>query len=297
MANLHEIKTRIESTKKTSQITSAMKMVSSSKLNKVLNYTTQYQNYASHVQEIIDHLVQHHLFESGEAKAAIPLLNQRLVKTTGILVVTSDRGLVGGYNSNIFKATDTFIEENKLNPSNTLIYAAGGHGADYYQKKGFTIEIDYEGMQDVPTFDEVQEIVNTVTQDYIDEKIDKLVITYNHFVNRLTNEFKQTQILPIHQDHVDTETKTEFQDAGYEFEPGEIDLLKAILPQFAQSLIYGAILDAKTAEHAASSQAMGSATDNASDVINNLSLRYNRARQSAITTEITEITAGMAALE
>lgn len=297
MTNLHEIKTRIESTKKTSQITSAMKMVSTSKLNKVLNYTTEYQNYANHVQDIIDHLIQHHLFESGEAKAVIPLLNDRPVKKTGILVVTSDRGLVGGYNSNIFKATDQFIEDNHLNPSNTLIYAAGGHGADYYRKLGYDVVIDYEGMQDVPTFEEVHTVVNTVTQDYIDEKIDRLIITYNHFVNRLTNEFKQTQILPIHEDHVDIETKTEFYESDYEFEPEEIDLLKAILPQFAQSLIYGAILDAKTAEHAASSQAMGAATDNAADVINKLSLKYNRARQSAITTEITEITAGMAALE
>jgi F-type H+-transporting ATPase subunit gamma len=297
MANLHEIKRRIESTKKTEQITNAMQMVSQSKLNKTLKYTAEYQNYATHVQEIINHLVQAHLFDSGGVQTVIPMLHDRPIKKTGILVVTSDRGLVGGYNSNIFKATNELIKENKLNPSNAIIYAAGGNGANYYRKLGYTIAVDYEGMDDVPTFEQIQSIVKAVSQDYLDEKIDLLLINYNHFVNRLTNEFRSVQILPLNAGNVDTEVKTEFSYQDYEFEPDQIELLKAILPQFSESLVYGAILDAKTAEHAASSQAMTAATNNADDVIAKLDLQYNRARQSAITTEITEITAGMAALE
>lgn len=301
-----DVKRRIDSTKKTSQITTAMQMVSTAKLSQIQKHTVGYQVYAQKVESIVAHLAKSHLMNAGvagkassdQAISAADLLVQRPVKKTGYLVITSDRGLVGSYNSSVIKQTNDFMKEHGHNGGDdAIILAVGSTGADFYKNRPQKVGYEYRGVSDVPTFNEVREIVTTVTKMYKDGEFDELYVCYNHFVNRLSNSFHVTKLLPIGGEELVNDGKHETITAEYETEPSPEVLLQEILPQYAESLVYGAILDAKTAEHAASSSAMRTASDNASDLIADLELQYNRARQSAITTEITEITGGQAALE
>ncbi|MDV2911712.1 F0F1 ATP synthase subunit gamma [Pediococcus acidilactici] len=301
-----DVKRRIDSTKKTSQITTAMQMVSTAKLSQIQKHTVGYQVYAQKVESIVAHLAKSHLMNAGvagkassdQAISAADLLVQRPVKKTGYLVITSDRGLVGSYNSSVIKQTNDFMKEHGHDGGDdAIILAVGSTGADFYKNHPQKVGYEYRGVSDVPTFNEVREIVTTVTKMYKDGEFDELYVCYNHFVNRLSNSFHVTKLLPIGGEELVNDGKHETITAEYETEPSPEVLLQEILPQYAESLVYGAILDAKTAEHAASSSAMRTASDNASDLIADLELQYNRARQSAITTEITEITGGQAALE
>ena len=283
-----------------------MQMVSTAKLSQIQKHTVGYQVYAQKVESIVAHLAKSHLMNAGvagkassdQAISAADLLVQRPVKKTGYLVITSDRGLVGSYNSSVIKQTNDFMKEHGHDGGDdAIILAVGSTGADFYKNRPQKVGYEYRGVSDVPTFNEVREIVTTVTKMYKDGEFDELYVCYNHFVNRLSNSFHVTKLLPIGGEELVNDGKHETITAEYETEPSPEVLLQEILPQYAESLVYGAILDAKTAEHAASSSAMRTASDNASDLIADLELQYNRARQSAITTEITEITGGQAALE
>ncbi|CAH0417345.1 F0F1 ATP synthase subunit gamma [Periweissella fabaria] len=295
-ASLQDIQRRISSTKKTGQITSAMQMVSTAKLSQIQRHTAGYQAYVTHVKAVVAHLAQAHVLANAQGE----LLEVRPVNKTGILVVTSDRGLVGSYNSNVLKQTLDLLAKKNLTPANTEILAIGGVGADFFKKRGFNVTYEYRGVSDVPQFMEIREIVKAVTAMFASDVFDELTIAYNHFVNRISNEYRVMPMLPITettlQNHAEQTGETDTL-ASYEMDPSPEAILKAVLPQYVEAMLYGAILDAKTAEHAASANAMRSASDNAKDVISSLELQFNRARQAAITTEITEITGGMAALD
>ncbi|CAK1221650.1 MULTISPECIES: F0F1 ATP synthase subunit gamma [Fructobacillus] len=303
MASLQDIKRRIGSTKKTRQITAAMQLVSTAKLSKIQNSATGYHEYANRLKAVVGHLIEAHVLDNVDS-AHLPMVAKRPVKKTGILLVTSDRGLVGSYNANIIKETNALMEKHNLTKENTVILAIGGNGADFYKQRGFSIALEHRGISDVPTFNEIRQLLKTVISLYEAEAFDSLHLVYNHFVNRLESEQRNTQLLPLTKDiledmddsHEHVAADFEVQSA-YDSEPNSTAVLNVVLPQYIQSLVFEAVLDAKTAEHAASSTAMSSATDSADDLIGTLGLQYNRARQAQITTEITEITGGLVALE
>lgn len=290
-ASLQDIQRRIASTKKTRQITSAMQMVSTAKLSQIQRHGGSYTTYANALHDVVAHLANAHINNVSGT-----LLEQRDVKKVGFLVISSDRGLVGGYNSTLLKGMMAVIEERQLTPDQVVILAVGGNASDFFKKRGFNVAYEYRGVSDVPTFNEVREIVKTVTTMYDNEVFDELTVVYQHFVSRIQNDLRLEKMLPVTTDDMES-TEEGGLKADYEMDPSPEQILGVVLPQYAESLVYGAILDAKTAEHAASANAMSSATDNAKEVINTLELQFNRARQSAITTEITEITGGMAALD
>ncbi|UOX37146.1 F0F1 ATP synthase subunit gamma [Weissella cibaria] len=290
-ASLQDIQRRIASTKKTRQITSAMQMVSTAKLSQIQRHGGSYTTYANALHDVVAHLANAHINNVSGT-----LLEQRDVKKVGFLVISSDRGLVGGYNSTLLKGMMAVIEERQLTPDQVVILAVGGNASDFFKKRGFNVAYEYRGVSDVPTFNEVREIVKTVTTMYDNEVFDELTVAYQHFVSRIQNDLRLEKMLPVTTDDMESTGEGGLK-ADYEMDPSPEQILGVVLPQYAESLVYGAILDAKTAEHAASANAMSSATDNAKEVINTLELQFNRARQSAITTEITEITGGMAALD
>lgn len=290
-ASLQDIQRRIASTKKTRQITSAMQMVSTAKLSQIQRHGGSYTTYANALHDVVAHLANAHINNVSGT-----LLEQRDVKKVGFLVISSDRGLVGGYNSTLLKGMMAVIEERQLTPDQVVILAVGGNASDFFKKRGYNVAYEYRGVSDVPTFNEVREIVKTVTTMYDNEVFDELTVAYQHFVSRIQNDLRLEKMLPVTTDDMEP-TEEGGLKADYEMDPSPEQILGVVLPQYAESLVYGAILDAKTAEHAASANAMSSATDNAKEVINTLELQFNRARQSAITTEITEITGGMAALD
>ncbi|HBL2904430.1 TPA: F0F1 ATP synthase subunit gamma [Enterococcus faecium] len=298
-ASLNEIKTRIASTKKTSQITRAMQMVSASKLTKSEASSQKFQVYATKVREIVTHLTATQLNDiaSENPRGDInynSMLLSRPVKKTGYIVITADGGLVGGYNSSILKQTMSILEEDHQSPDDYVMIAIGGTGADFFKARGINLAYELRNLSDQPSFDEVRKIVNMATTMYQNEVFDELYVCYNHHINSLTSQFRVEKMLPI--SDLDPEEATTFEQE-YIFEPSKEEILSQLLPQYAESLIYGAIVDAKTAEHAAGMTAMKTATDNAANIIDELTVSYNCARQGAITQEITEIVAGASALE
>ncbi|HGD5016553.1 TPA: F0F1 ATP synthase subunit gamma [Streptococcus agalactiae] len=290
--SLSEIKDKILSTEKTSKITSAMQMVSSAKLVKSEQAARDFQVYASKIRQITTNLLKSDLVSGSDN----PMLASRPVKKTGYIVITSDKGLVGGYNSKILKAMMDTITDYHTENDDYAIISIGSVGSDFFKARGMNVSFELRGLEDQPSFDQVGKIIAQAVEMYKNELFDELYICYNHHVNSLTSQVRMQQMLPIKE--LDAEEASEDRViTGFELEPNREVILEQLLPQYTESLIYGAIIDAKTAEHAAGMTAMQTATDNAKNVINDLTIQYNRARQAAITQEITEIVAGANALE
>ena len=289
--SLNDIKTKIASTKNTSQITNAMQMVSAAKLGRSEEAARNFQVYAQKVRKLLTDI----LHGNGAGSSTNPMLISRPVKKTGYIVITSDRGLVGGYNSSILKAVMELKEEYHPDGQGFEMICIGGMGADFFKARGIQPLYELRGLADQPSFDEVRKIISKTVEMYQNELFDELYVCYNHHVNTLTSQMRVEQMLPI----VDLDPNEADEDYSltFDLETGREEILEQLLPQFAESMIYGAIIDAKTAENAAGMTAMQTATDNAKKVINDLTIQYNRARQAAITQEITEIVAGASALE
>ena len=289
--SLNDIKTKIASTKNTSQITNAMQMVSAAKLGRSEEAARNFQVYAQKVRKLLTDI----LHGNGSGGSTNPMLISRPVKKTGYIVITSDRGLVGGYNASILKAVMELKEEYHPDGKDFEIICIGGMGADFFKARGIQPIYELRGLADQPSFDEVRKIISKTIEMYQNELFDELYVCYNHHVNTLTSQMRVEQMLPIVD--LDPNEADEEYSLTFELETGREEILEQLLPQFAESMIYGAIIDAKTAENAAGMTAMQTATDNAKKVINDLTIQYNRARQAAITQEITEIVAGASALE
>ncbi|HHS2629103.1 TPA: F0F1 ATP synthase subunit gamma [Streptococcus agalactiae] len=290
--SLSEIKDKILSTEKTSKITSAMQMVSSAKLVKSEQAARDFQVYASKIRQITTNLLKSDLVSGSDN----PMLASRPVKKTGYIVITSDKGLVGGYNSKILKAMMDTITDYHTENDDYAIISIGSVGSDFFKARGMNVSFELRGLEDQPSFDQVGKIIAQAVEMYKNELFDELYVCYNHHVNSLTSQVRMQQMLPIKELDAD-EASEDRVITGFELEPNREAILEQLLPQYTESLIYGAIIDAKTAEHAAGMTAMQTATDNAKNVINDLTIQYNRARQAAITQEITEIVAGANALE
>ena len=289
--SLNDIKTKIASTKNTSQITNAMQMVSAAKLGPSEEAARNFQVYAQKVRKLVTDI----LHGDGAAGSTNPTLISRLVKKTGYIVITSDRGLVGGYNSSILKAVMEIQKEYHPSGDDFEVICIGGMGADFFKARGIQPIYELRGLASQPSFDEVRKIISKTIEMYQNELFDELYVCYNHHVNTLTSQMRVEQMLPIVD--LDPNEADDNYSLTFELETSREEILDQLLPQFAESMIYGAIIDAKTAENAAGMTAMQTATDNAKKVINDLTIQYNRARQAAITQEITEIVAGASALE
>ncbi|MFD1064494.1 ATP synthase F1 subunit gamma [Oceanobacillus locisalsi] len=286
MASLRELKGRIDSTKKTKQITGAMELVSASKMSKAEQNAKGFVPYAEKLQEVVSSIA------NSNTDSDHPMLNKREVKKTGYLIITSDRGLVGAYNSHILRSLVSKLDENHASKDEYTIIVIGRKGYDFCRKRGLPVAQSVLGMSDHPAFADVKNIASEAVQMYADKEIDELHVIYNHYVSAISQVVTDKQLLPI--EHIEGQ---ETAASDYEFEPNQEDILEVLLPQYAESLIFEALLDGKASEHAASMTAMRSATDNANELIDDLELSYNRARQAAITQEITEIVGGVAALE
>ncbi|KGX93893.1 F0F1 ATP synthase subunit gamma [Pontibacillus halophilus JSM 076056 = DSM 19796] len=286
MASLRDIKNRITSTKKTKQITNAMQMVSASKLNKAEQNAKNFTPYKDKIQEVVSSI------SSGGVDVEHPMLQTRPVKKTGYIVITSDRGLAGAYNSSVLKRVYQRIQENHNSQDEYTVIAIGRIGRDFFKKRNMPVGKEIVGVSDQPNFADIKDLASETVQLFTDESVDELYLFYNHYVSAITQEVTETKLLPL--SNIDTEGKSL---SSYEYEPNQEQILDVLLPQYAESLIYGALVDGKASEHAARMTAMKSATDNADELIGDLTLSYNRARQAAITQEISEIVGGAAAQE
>lgn len=285
MASLRDIKSRITSTQKTSQITKAMEMVYSAKWNKSVLNAKSFVPYMNKMQEVTASIA------IGSKGFAHPMLQARPVKKTGYIVMTSDRGLAGAFNSNVLRHVFQTIQQKHQSNDEFAIIAIGRMARDFFAKRGMNVVLDIVGMSDHPTFSDIKDVTSSTVGMFADGTFDEIHVYYTHYVSAISQEVMEKQLLPL------TDISTSSKLTSYEFEPSAEEILEVLLPQYAESLIFGALLDSKASEHAARMTAMKNATDNAKELIRNYSLMYNRARQAAITQEITEIVGGAAALE
>lgn len=285
MASLRDIKTRITSTKKTSQITKAMQMVSASKFSRAEANAKSFVPYMEKIQEVVANIAV------GSSDASHPMLTNRPIKKTAYIVITSDRGLAGAYNSNVIRGAYQAMQKRHKSTDEFTVIAIGRVGRDFFVKRGISVSLEIAGLSDQPSFAEIKDIANATVNMFADGTYDELYMWYNHFVSAIQHDVTEKKLLPL------TDLAANNKQTSYEFEPSQEDILEVLLPQYAESLIYGALLDGKASEHSARMTAMKNATDNAKELIDSLTLSYNRARQAAITQEITEIVGGAAALE
>lgn len=283
MAALRDIKNKIEATRKTSQITKAMNMVSASKLRKVERKHRNFQPIKNQVKSVLENILSSH------PDMTHPLLQNREIKRTGYIIVTSDRGLAGPYNSNVLKHFQKKINEEHKDKDTYIVGAIGFKGFAFCKRnKHPLLNKESINSRDEVQFIDFQAMSKAFIELYLDGKIDKITIIYSHYVNSMTSKVQEETILPI-QDLIPQ--RQEFQPE-YLLEPSAEIVINELLPIYIENTLYGIILDAKTSEHASRMTAMKSATDNASEVIQKQTLQFNRARQAAITKELTDIIGG-----
>ena len=285
MASLRDIKNSINSTKKMSQITKAMEMTSAAKWNRGVMNAKAFVPYMEKIQEVTVAVAM------GSQGINHPMLQSRPVKKTGYIVMTSDRGLAGAFNSNVIRRVFQTIQNRHKSKDEYSIIAIGRVARDFFVKRGINVDLEIVGVSDQPNFESVKDITSSTVGMFSDGTFDELYLFYTHYKSAITQEVVEKKLLPL------TDISTTSKLTSYEFEPSAEEILDVLLPQYAESLIYGALLDSKASEHAARMTAMRNATDNAAELIKSYSLFYNRARQAAITQEITEIVGGAAALE
>ncbi|MCG7408037.1 F0F1 ATP synthase subunit gamma [Paenibacillus sp. ACRRX] len=281
---MRDIKRQIKSIQSTKQITKAMEMVAAAKLRRAEEQAQAARPYADKLKEVVASIA------SGTKGITHPMLVKRPVKKTGYLVITSDRGLAGGYNANVLRMVTQTIRERHRSNDEFVLFVIGRKGRDYFRRRGLPIVAEVTEVPDAPTFADVKTIAYKAVKYFEEEQYDELNLFYNQFVNALTQVPTEKRLLPLEDDG--TGAHTNAPTAAYEFEPSPEVVLEHLLPKYAETLIFSAVLDAKASEFGAKMTAMGSATKNASDMISGLTLTYNRARQAAITQEISEIVAG-----
>ncbi|SDN02463.1 ATP synthase F1 subunit gamma [Bacillus sp. OK048] len=285
MASLRDIKSRINSTKKMSQITKAMEMTSAAKWNRGVLNAKAFVPYMEKIQEVTAAIA------IGSKGVNHPMLQSRPIKKTGYIVMTSDRGLAGAFNSNVLRKVYQAIQERHKSTDEFAIIAIGRVARDFFVKRGMNVALEIVGVSDQPSFDSIKAMTSATVGMFSDGTFDELYVYYTHYKSAITQEVTEKKLLPL------TDISTTAKLTSYEFEPSAEEILEVLLPQYAESLIYGALLDSKASEHAARMTAMRNATDNAKELIKSYSLFYNRARQAAITQELTEIVGGASALE
>ena len=282
--SLIDVRSRIASTKKTSQITKAMYMVSSSKVKRSQQTYLNYQDFLNRIRQ----LVATTLKNVGE-DFSYPMFEKREIKTTAYLIISSDTGLAGPYNTNVFKHFEQLVSETK---EKYVVWTIGRKAYSYIKgKKHPLINTSPTLVRDDVMYIDIVPLAKQFVEAYLKGEIDKLVIVYNHFVNSLTIETTSEVLLPI------TEIESDVIEKEFLFEGGIENIVDKIMPMYIQAVVYGIILDAKISEHSSRMNSMKNATDNAEEVINKLQILYNRARQSAITTELIDIIAGANAVE
>ncbi len=290
MANLKDIRSRIASVQSTKQITNAMKMVSAAKLRKAQDAVTRIRPYANKQHEILEHLSA-----SGLDISENPYAEKREPKKVMIVAISSNRGLCGPFNANVSKKVIellTTVYAEQFQHKHVHILTLGKKGGDILASKGYRTFERADHVYEDLTFGKVSEYANTMMKEFIDGKYDRIDFVYNQFKNAAVQILRHEQFLPIH-----TSASAGNHKTDYIFEPDVDSIVKQIVPNTLRTMLYKVLIDSFAAEQGARMTAMHKATDNATQMIRELKLTYNKARQAAITTEILEITAGAEALK
>ena len=284
MASMRDIKRRKSSISSTQQITKAMKLVSTVKLQKAKTRAEQTNPYFNYMYKTVSSM----LAKSGNIDH--PYLNAGDSRKKAVVVITSNRGLAGGYNSNVVK----LITQGNFKKEDLDIYAIGGKGAEALSSRGYQIKVSAPEIMENPTYEDAAALCRKVLDSFTNGEVGEIYLAYTHFKNTVTHIPTLVKLLPVEINP--EEVAQDEADVMMNYEPNEEEALDTIIPKYVTSLFYGALVEAHASENGARMQAMDSATSNAEEMISDLTLKYNRARQGSITQELTEIIAGANAI-
>lgn len=279
--NMIDVKRRIKSVTSTMQITKAMELVATAKLKRARKKLEAAKPYFETILESIAEIIAH---TKGFKH---PFIDGRTINHTLFVVITGDRGLAGGYNANVCK----LVEEKAKEKENVKVIAIGTKGRDYFKRKGYEVVESYSGVSENPSLNVAIDISNKIVKMYVEKEIDEIYLAYTEFISTISYEPKALRLLPVVINEGQVKSKMIFR-----YEPSPESVLEYLVPKYLNSVIYGASIEASASESGSRRIAMESATDNAKDMIDDLQLLYNRARQASITQEISEIVAGADAL-
>jgi F-type H+-transporting ATPase subunit gamma len=288
---LKEVRNRIKSVQSTQQITKAMKMVSAAKLRRAQDAITQMRPYAQKLQEMLSNIVS-----SIEGGTTLALAEERPVEKVLLIVITSDRGLCGGYNANIVKLAKSTVAEkysSQFSKGNVTVWNIGKKGWESLNKAGYKTNDRFKDIYLNLKFEAVQEAAQSAMKAFDQKEFDAVEIIYSEFKNAATQAFVAEQFLPIPK----VAPKAGSKKADFIFEPAKEILIAELMPKILNTQLFKAVLDGNASEHGARMTAMDKASENANELLKSLKISYNRARQAAITTELTEIVSGAAALQ
>jgi len=293
MANLKEVRNRIASVNSTQQITKAMKMVSAAKLKRATNAIVQLRPYATKLQEMLSNLSAS--LEDGSS----PYLQEREPVRVLVVVVTSNRGLAGAFNANAIKTANNLIAEKypeQMRAGKVSIVAIGKKAQEFYQRRGYNVIGNNNELYNNLNFVEASKITESIMQGFVNGDYDRVELVYNHFKNAALQLLVAEQLLPVPKTETKKDAKATSTQVDYILEPSQEEIVEQLIPKNIKIQLYRAVLDSNASEHGARMTAMDKATENAGDLLRALKLSYNQARQAAITTELTEIVSGAAAL-
>ncbi|MEF8823661.1 MAG: F0F1 ATP synthase subunit gamma [Desulfohalobiaceae bacterium] len=294
MASLKEVKDKIASVRKTKQITRAMNMVASAKLRKAQVRIEQFRPYAQKYYEILSDLSQ------GVDSSAHPLLEQREeINNVAVVLITSERGLCGAFNSNLVQMATKFADSRAESGQNVKFYCAGKKGSKDIAKSSYELVRDHSDVMENFDFTLANQIGSEIINIYNQHEVDEVHLVYGRFINVIKQEPTRLQILPVSQESGEEQSEEEQggTKAEYSYEPSVEGILDELLPRFIKVQLYRGLLETSASEHAARMTAMDNATRNCDDMISNLTLTYNKARQAAITSELLDIVGGAEALK
>ena len=287
MASGKEIRTQIKSVKNTQKITRAMEMVAASKMRKAQERMAATRPYAENIRRVIAHLAQ------ANPEYTHPFMIEREVKRVGMIIISTDRGLCGGLNTNMFKAGLSKMKELREQGAEVTLSTIGSKGLSFFKRAGGNIVTEVSHLGDAPRLEDVIGSVKVMLDAYSNGEIDQLIVVYNEFVNTMSQNAQVEQLLPIAAEESEKELAHHWD---YIYEPDAKDVLDGLLMRYVESLVYQGVVENIACEMAARMVAMKAATDNAGDMIGGLELAYNKARQAAITQELSEIVSGASAV-
>jgi len=285
MPSTQVLRRRIRSVSNTAKITRAMQMIAASKMRRAQEMVVAGRPYSEHMNSVLSHLAA---LERGSEDTSVPLLDAREVKTTGIVLITPDRGLAGGLVTNLTRAVERTIMESE---TPVTLVAIGKKGRNFSVRTGNELKAVFDGIGDNPTVEDTRPISNLVIAEFESAGVDRVLLAYSRFVNTAVQAPTIDTLIPVEPAEL-----TGNAAIGYIYEPGPVEVLEKLLPRYIEMEVYHAVLEAIASEHSARMVAMKNATDAANDLIDDLTLQLNKARQEAITSEMLDIVGGVEAM-
>lgn len=295
MANLKEIKRKIGSVKNTQKTTNAMKLVSSAKLKRTEELAKRSRVYAEKLTGLLNEIAQKMQQSNADGIDNVYFKDVQNPKMVDIVFITADKGLCGGFNSQTIKRVNQMIAEYQAQDVKVRLRAVGRKGIDYFKFNNVELNNEIVGLSAAPDFKQAAEFISEVAESYVNGETDKIILIHNGYVNMITQEIREDQVLPVDSSKLVLDAVS---TSELEVEPDDDDtLLDALVKRYIEYTMYYSLIDSLAAEHSARMQAMDAATSNAKEMVKELTVKYNKARQEAITTELIEIISGMESMK